>query len=78
MKYKKIFVAQALTPIAGIIELSTCKRVDVFLRRSLWVPHKFFSYNVSKEKKTNEKRRLFFIFWNLFSTNNDLIVIQFD
>lgn len=32
-----------LTHIAGIMELSTCKRVDVFLRRSLWVPHKFFS-----------------------------------
>jgi hypothetical protein len=33
-----------LTHIAGIIELSTCNRVDVFLRRSLWVPHNFFLF----------------------------------
>ena len=32
-----------LTHIAGIMELSTSNRVDVFLRRNLWVPHKFFS-----------------------------------
>ncbi len=43
-KFNTEEVITQLTHIAGIIELSTCNRVDVFLRRSLWVPHKFFSF----------------------------------